>query len=431
MNSGIAQKVRRWFRPDEVKPQSTAFEILKYIGPGLVVTVGFIDPGNWASNLAAGSGYGYNLLWIVTLSTFMLIILQHNAAHLGIATGLCLSEAATIHLPKPVSRGVLGTAVLAGISTALAEILGGAIALRMLFGIPIKIGAFLVLAVVLWMVLSNSYRRIEKYIIGFVSLIGICFVIELAFVDVEWKKAAWHWVVPGMPEGSLLIILSVLGAVVMPHNIFLHSEIIQSRNWNKEGEDFIHRRMKYELYDTMFSMLIGWAINSAMILVAAGVFFKNSIPVGELEQAQQLLSPMLGKIAAYVFAVALLFAGIASSVTAAMAGGSIFAGLFGEAYNIADKHSKMGVALTLVTATLLILVIGDPFKGLLVSQILLSVQLPFTVFLLIALTGSKKVMGSHANSLSDSILMWVIGVTVLVLNVFLVCQTLFGWKIKL
>ncbi len=144
------------------RPRFGALEILKYIGPGLLVTIGFIDPGNWAANIAAGSNYGYSLLWMITLGTVMLIILQHNVAHLGIATGLCLSEAATVHTPKWISRSILSTAMIASIATSLAEILGGSIALNMLFHIPIKIGSILLLVIIFWLLFSNSYRRLEK-----------------------------------------------------------------------------------------------------------------------------------------------------------------------------------------------------------------------------------------------------------------------------
>ena len=201
------------------KPAFGGLEIFKFIGPGLLVTVGFIDPGNWASNLAAGAGYGYTLLWMVTLSTIMLIILQHNVAHLGIATGLCLSEAATTYLKPVYSRTILGSAMLASISTSLAEILGGAIALNMLFHIPIKAGALLVLVFVIIMLLSNSYRLIEKWIIAFVSIIGLSFIYELSLVQIDWGQATRAWITPSFPEGSMIIIMSVLGAVVMPHNL--------------------------------------------------------------------------------------------------------------------------------------------------------------------------------------------------------------------
>ena len=163
--------------------------VFRYIGPGLLVTVGFIDPGNWASNLAAGGEYGYALLWMVTLSTLMLIILQHNAAHLGIVTGLCLAEAATLHMRRSASRALLSTAGLASVSTSLAEILGGAIALDMLFGIPVRIGALLVTVFVAVLLLTNGYRPIEKWIIAFVSLIGLSFIYELTLTRIDWPAA--------------------------------------------------------------------------------------------------------------------------------------------------------------------------------------------------------------------------------------------------
>ena len=391
----------------------------KYIGPGLPVTAGFIDPGNWASNFAAGSDYGYALLWIVTLSTVMLIILQHNVAHLGIVTGLCLSEAATRYTPRWVSRPVLATAVLASISTSLAEILGGAIALQMLFGIPVVWGAVFTTALVVIMLFTNSYKRIERAIIAFVSVIGLSFLYELFLVDIDWGLAARSWVVPSIPEGSMLIIMSVLGAVVMPHNLFLHSEVVQSHEYNKQSDTAIRKLLKYEFYDTLLSMGIGWAINSAMILLAASTFFVTGTPVEELQQAKSLLDPLLGNQAGIVFALALLMAGISSTVTSGMAAGSIFAGIFGESYHIKDVHSRVGVLLSLGIALLIIFFIGDPFQGLIYSQMVLSFQLPFTVFLQVGLTSSRRVMGPYANSRWSSFVLYFIATVVSLLNIML------------
>jgi len=401
------------------KPQFGALEILKYIGPGLLVTVGFIDPGNWASNLAAGSSYGYTLLWMVTLSTIMLIVLQHNAAHLGIATGLCLSEAATQYMPKPLSRLFLGSAVLAAISTALAEVLGAAIGLKMLFRVPLPVGAVMTVVSILLLLLTNGYRKIEKYIIGFVSLIGLSFLYELTLVDLQWNAALAGWVVPALPPGALPILMSVLGAVVMPHNIFLHSEIIQSRQWNLEGDATIKRQMRYEFTDTLLAMGVGWAINSAMIIMAAATFFAHGINVTELPQAQATLQPLLGHAAAVVFALALLCAGFASSITAGMAGGSIFAGIYQEPFDIKDSHSRTGVLVTLCGAAVLIFFIGDPFQGLIWSQVALSVQLPWTILVLIYLTSSVKVMGPFQNKKTTKLLLWSIAAIVSALNILL------------
>jgi manganese transport protein len=396
-----------------------ARRFLRYIGPGILVTVGFIDPGNWATNLAAGAGYGYTLLWMVTLATVMLIILQHNAAHLGIATGLCLSEAASIHLPPWVSRPVLLSAVVAAVATAMAEILGGAIALNLLFDIPLKPAAVMAAVFCCWLLWTNSYQKLEKLIIGFVSLISFAFLYELSLVHIDWPRAAAGWVTPAVPDGAMAVVMGVLGAGVMPHNLFLHSEIIQSRQWNLEDDATINRQLRYEFLDTLLSMGIGWAINSAMILVAAAVFFADSVPVGELQQAQQMLQPLLGPGAAVVFALALLFSGLSSTTTAGMAGGSIFAGLFKEPYDIRDWHSWVGVALTYGLALIVLLFVGDAFKGLIFSQVALSLQLPATIFLQIYLTSSAAVMGKYVNSRRQQALLVLIGATVTVLNIML------------
>lgn len=402
------------------KAQYGALDILKFIGPGLIVTVGFIDPGNWASNLAAGSDFGYYLLWMVTLSTVMLIFLQHNVAHLGIVTGLCLSEAISTYIkPKP-AKIILFSAMLASISTSLAEILGGAIALEMLFGIPIKIGAIITLITVVALLFTNSYKTIEKVIIAFVSIIGLSFLYELSLVNIDWQLAVKSWIVPTFPKNSMLIIMSVLGAVVMPHNLFLHSEVIQSRQWNKEDDNIIKKELKYEFLDTLFSMGIGWAINSAMILLAAATFYDAGISVSTIEQAKKLLEPLLGSNAAVVFSIALLFSGISSTTTSGMAAGSIFAGAFKEPFDIKDNHSRLGVMISLVFAVFIIFFISDPFKGLIVSQVILSVQLPITIFSQVYLTSSKKVMGKYVNSTFDKIILYTLGLIVAILNIALV-----------
>ncbi len=399
-------------------------EMLKFIGPGLMVTVGFIDPGNWASNIAAGSEYGYTLLWMVTLSTLMLIILQHNVAHLGIVTGECLSESATRHIKKRYSIPILSSAVLAAISTALAEILGGAIALNLLFKLPIKIGTVMILGLIIYMLLSNSYYKLEKWIIGFVSLIGLSFIYELSLVNVSWTEAVYGWTHISIPNGSMVIVMSVLGAVVMPHNLFLHSEIIQSRQWNLEDEAIQKKQLSYEFMDTLFSMIVGWAINSAMIILAATTFFNSKVHVSELGQAKDMLTPLVGSGASLIFAIALLFAGVSSTITAGMAGGSIFAGIFQESYNIKDTHSKVGVIGILVVAAAAVFLISNPFDGLIYSQMLLSIQLPITVFLQIYLTSSEKVMGKHKNTLFTKIILGSIAIILTVLNVMLLVSFL-------
>ena len=396
-----------------------SLELFRYIGPGFFVTVGFIDPGNWVTNVAAGSMFGYKLLWVVTLSTIILVIVQHNAAHLGIVTGLCLSEAASKFFKPWLRILMLGSAMIACVATALAELLGAAIGLNMLTGLPLIFGAILSAIFSAWMLFSKNYRRLEKWIMGFVSLIGLAFVFEIWLADVSWAQTFSGWVVPAFPLGSLTVIMGVLGAVVMPHNIFLHSEVIQSRQWNQMGDDVIKKQLKYEFMDTLTGMGAGWAINSAMIIVAAAVFYKNGIVVNELPQVTMTLEPIFGKASAVVFALGLLFAGLASSVTAAMAGGGVFAGIFIEPFDINDPHSRVGLGITLLGALMAIMLLPDPFTGILWSQVALSLQLPLTIVPLILLTSSHKVMGEYANRRFGATVLWIVGLVVIGLNIAL------------
>lgn len=404
------------------KSRTQVSEVFKYIGPGILVTVGFIDPGNWAANLAAGASFGYDLLWVVSLSTIMLILLQHNVAHLGIVRGQCLSECAYDCLPKYLSRPILSTAGLAAVATSLAELMGAAIALHMLFHIPLVIGAFITAFICTLMILTNSYRRLERIIAGFVSLIAFAYIAELYMVPVDWFSASSAWVSPQVPQGSMLVILSILGAVIMPHNLFLHSEVIQSREFNRSEPSVMKKQLRFEFLDTILSMGIGWLINSAMIILAAATFFLQGIAVDELEQAAALLTPLVGPSAEIIFALALLFAGFASSATAGMAGASIFAGMVGESYDMKDIHSRVGLALTYVPALLIICFVSDSFKALLLSQMFLSIQLPITIFLQLYLTSSSRVMGPYVNYWFTKILLWAIGLIVTGLNVYLLAK---------
>jgi manganese transport protein len=274
------------------------------------------------------------------------------------------------------------------------------------------------------MLLTNSYQKIEKWIIGFVSIIGLSFLYELFLVDVDWAVAGISWVKPSIPEGSMFLIMSVLGAVLMPHNLFLHSEVIQSRQWNLQNEIIIKKQLKYEFADTLFSMVVGWAINSAMIILAAATFFKSKIVVNELSQAQNLLIPLLGTKSAVVFAIALLFAGIASSITSGMAGGSIVSGMFSEPYDANDSHSRTGIIISLAGALLTIFFVTNPYNSLILSQVFLSIQLPFTIAIQIYLTSSKKVMGKYANSLYMKILLSIFLTLITLLNIKLISDFL-------
>ncbi len=210
-------------------------QVISYLGPGFLVTIGFIDPGNWATNVTAGAAYGYDLLWVITLSTLTLMLWQHIAAHLGIVTGKCLAEAAREHLsPVPVALYGL-TAVAASVATALAEVLGAAIALQVLFGLPLRVGAVASALVVGALIWFQGYRAIEKFILILLGAIGLCYLVELMLVKPDLGQTALHLILPRVNSQNIFLAMAVLGAVIMPHNLYLHSEVIQQRTWPREG----------------------------------------------------------------------------------------------------------------------------------------------------------------------------------------------------
>lgn len=402
-------------------------QFLRYLGPGFLVTVGFIDPGNWATNIAAGAQFNYSLLWVITLSTLMLILLQHMAAHLGIIRGQCLSEACRTHFHPAWAFVVGSTAMVACIGTALAEICGAAIGLRMLFHIPLWVGAVLAAVVILVLIGSQKYHALEHLIIGFVSVIGFCYLVQMLLVKPDWSLAVSGAFTPQLNSDSILLAMGMLGAVVMPHNLFLHSEIIQSRDWSAAGDTEKRRLLRYEMLDTIVAMTAGWLINSAMIVVAAAVFFRHGAGVTELEQAEATLRPLAGDVAALLFAVALLCAGLSSSMTAGLAGGTVFTGFLGKPTAIQSPWFRLGILLTFVPAVAIMALPLDTFRLLIFSQVCLSIQLPFTCIALTVLTSSRKVMGEYANQPLEKSLLILTSAIVILLNLLLLYQT-FGGK---
>lgn len=401
--------------------------LLGYIGPGFFVTVGFIDPGNWAANIAAGSQFGYKLLWVVTLSTAILILWQHMSAHLGIVTGKCLAEAVREYV-SPVPTIIYGvTAMAACVATALAEILGAAIGINILFHLPLKLALIISSVFVLGMIWVQKYNALEKLIVGFVSIIGFCYLLELYLVKPDWPATAVSLIKPSLDSGSVLIAMSILGAVVMPHNMYLHSEVIQNRDWNTETEEDTRRLLRYEFVDTVVAMIIGLMINAAMVIVAAAVFFRHGIVVTELAQASETMKPFAGGLASVLFGVALLFAGISSSTTAGVAGGTTFSGYLGKETRLDSSWFRWGVLITIIPALVIALVVKDTFQALIVSQVCLSVQLPLTMLPLYLLTGSRRVMGAFSNGWFESTLMIITGAIILILNALLLYQV-FGGK---
>lgn len=401
-------------------------QIVSYLGPGFFVTVGFIDPGNWATNIAAGSEFNYDLLWVVALSTFILILWQHMSAHLGIVTGKCLAEAIHEHVTRPAAWIYGTTAMAACVATALAEILGAALGLNILFGMSIRLGTFLSAVFVIAVVWFQRYDTLERLIVAFVSAIGLCYLVELYLVKPDWAQAALHTVVPKLNSDSIIVAMGVLGAVVMPHNMYLHSEVIQNRQWKGKSDQETRRLLRYEFADTLVAMLIGMAINSAMIIVTAAVFHLHQIPVSDIREASATLVPLAGKLAGLLFGVALLFSGVSSSMTAGMAGGVTFSGYLGRETALESKWFRTGMIVTIIPASFAVLLIRDTLQVLIISQVCLSVQLPFTMLPLFLLTRSRRVMGRFATGWLETAAMATTGTVILVLNALLIYRVFGG-----
>ena len=408
------------------KTKSFSFKTLfSFLGPGFLITVGFIDPGNWATNIEGGSSFGYELLWVVTLGTVMLILIQKMAARLGIATGKSLAVNICEYFPKPVAAFLGLSVVLACIATDVAELLGGGIGFTLLFGFPLWIGVLLTLLIEVFLLISQRYHKIEKIIVGFLGIITLCYLFELLIVHPDWNVIATKLVVPSIGKNSIYVALAILGALVMPHNIFLHSNVIHSRQWGVSEEEK-RDLLRYEKIDTIFAMTLGWIVNSAMIIVAASVFFRNHIPVTTIEQASVTLKPLAGQFAGILFAIALVFSGISSSITVSMAEANIITGFLGKPEDPRTMIYRLALLVTAIPAILIILFSVDNFRILILSQVILSIQLPFTLIPLLILCRNSQVMGSFKSHTLEFSAASIISAIVIGLNIYFFYTTLTG-----
>ena len=400
-------------------------ELLRYLGPGFIVTIGFIDPGNWATNMAGGSQFGYDLLWVITLSTLMLIFLQHVAARLGIVTGRSLAVNVRSHFSRPLVWLFGLSIVPALVATSLAEILGGALGFQILFRIPLWAGAPLSLVIVVLAILGQRYDQLERLIVVFLAFIAIAYIAELFIVKPDMAVAAPHWLIPNLSGASILIAMGMLGAIVMPHNIYLHSNTIQSREWDFGGGDQV-KLMRYELVDTTLSMGMGWLVNSAMILVAAAVFFRNGVSVSSIQQASETLKPLAGSLAQLIFGVALLVAGLSSSITSSLATANVVTGYLGKPEDPHSRIYRLGLIVLALPGVVLIIAGLNPFRALILSQVVLSVQLPLTIIPLLVLARRRTVMGEDRMGTLAVVIGWLVAAVIIGLNVFLLYQTFWG-----
>ncbi len=400
-------------------------ELLRYLGPGFIVTIGFIDPGNWATNMAAGSQFGYTLLWVITLSTLMLIFLQHVAARLGIVTGHSLAVNVRAHFSRPLVWLFGLSMVPALVATSLAEILGGALGFQILFHIPLWAGAPLTLALVVLAILGQRYDRLERLIVVFLAFIAAAYIIELFIVKPDMAAAAPDWIVPSLSGASILVAMGMLGAIVMPHNIYLHSNTIQSREWDFGGGNQ-HKLMRYELVDTTLSMGMGWLVNSAMILVAAAVFYANGVTVSSIQQASRTLHPLAGPAAQLIFGLALLVAGLSSSITSSLATANVVTGYLGKPEDPHSRIYRFGLVLMALPAVVLIIIGLNAYRALILSQVVLSIQLPLTIIPLLVLARRRTVMGDMRMGTLALVTGWLVAALIIALNAFLLYETFSG-----
>jgi len=406
-----------------VKKEFPLKTLLSFLGPGFLVTVGFIDPGNWATNIEGGSKFGYELLWVITLSTIMLIVIQNMAAKLGISTGKSLAVNIRERFSRPVSAFLGLTIVLACVATDVAELLGGAIGFNLLFGMPLWSGALLTVFLEVFLIVSQKYHRIEAIIMGFLGIIGLCYLVEILIVKPNWVELAPSMVVPSINRSSIYVAMAILGAVVMPHNIFLHSNVIHSRKWGI-SEDEKMALLRYEKVDTLSAMLLGWVVNSAMIIVAAAVFYRHHVVISSIEQASATLKPLAGPLAGFLFAVALVFAGVGSSVTSSMAEVNVITGFLGRPEDPRTLLYRVSVFVTAIPSFMIILLAMDTFRILIFSQVVLSIQLPFTLVPLLILCRDRKLMGRFRSSQLEFAAAVVISAVVIVLNIYLLYSTI-------
>lgn len=394
-----------------------------YLGPGFLVSVGYMDPGNWATSLEAGSRYGYGLLFVVTLSSAMAILFQSLAVRLGVATGADLAQHLRVRYPGAWGRFLFLTAFLAMVATDLAEFMGMAVALNLLLGLNLVVAAWLtVLDVFLILYLEHfGFRAVEVAITLLVGVIGLAYMIEVGLAHPNLPELLPPLFLPNptlKEPGALYVALGILGATVMPHNLFLHSAQVKTRL----GAAF-QRVYRLLLLDTFLALTGAWLVNAAILIMAAAVFHHRGLVITDLGQAYHTLAPLLGPMAALAFGVGLLASGLSSTTTGTLAAQVVVEGFLQTRANPARLRLLVRL-LAVLPASLALTLQVSPMALIVFSQVVLSLQLPFTLFPLVRLTADQRVMGPWASPFWLRLLAWGASLLVLGLNLFLLWQTL-------
>jgi manganese transport protein len=400
--------------------------ILSFFGPAYLVSVGYMDPGNWATDLAGGSKFGYKLIWVLLLSNLMALLLQNLSARLGIVRGRDLAQANRETYPKYVNYSLYGLAEIAIAACDLAEVLGMAIGIQLLTGIPLLWAVLItVFDTFLLLVLQRlGMRKMEVFIVGLIAIIAISFLIQIIMAKPDIGQVA-KGLIPTIPgKAALYIAIGIIGATVMPHNLYLHSALVQTRKI-KRTESGIRRALRLNFADSAIALNLAFFVNAAILILAAAVFFKTGrTEVAEIKEAHQLLSPMLGsKVAPYLFAIALIAAGQSSTITGTLAGQIVMEGYLQLRINPWMRRLLTRV-IAIIPAVVVILVNGEKdINSLLVlSQVVLSLQLGFAIIPLIHFVSDKKTMGIFTIKPIIQILAWLITAVLVYLNIRMVIE---------
>ncbi|MGX1097075.1 manganese transport protein [Amorphus sp. MBR-141] len=405
----------------------------RFFGPAFIISIGYFDPGNWATDLQAGSQFGYTLLWVLSLSCLIGALVQNLCSKLGIATGKDLAQHCADRFPPWAARIFFVSAVLSMMATDLAEIIGVAVALHLLFAIPMWAGAIITAVDVFLILLLNrwSFRAIETVFLVFLTSVSSMYVIELFMSDPDYGAVARDSILPSadiLDASALFIAVGIIGATIMPHNLYLHSHLAISRV--REGLASPRTLYRWSLWDTNISLTFAWFVNAAILIVAAAVFhpiyMKTGTVIESFDDAYKTLVPILSQGAGLIFAIALLVAGVASSTSATLAGQVVFEG-FLKMPNVSPFLIRLGTrSVTMAPALVAIFMNAPPVEILVWSQVVLSLQLPFAMLPLVLFTDDKATMGSFANRPWIRILLWPTTVILLILNVVVLGQTV-GW----
>ncbi|MBO0765483.1 MAG: Nramp family divalent metal transporter [Hyphomicrobiaceae bacterium] len=391
-----------------------------FVGPAVVASIAYMDPGNFATNIQAGAKYGYTLLWVVLLANLVAMLFQALSAKLGIVTGRNLAEMCRAEFASPVVWTMWVVSEIAAMATDLAEFLGGAIGLSLLFGVPLLYGMIITGVIVCAILLFErfGFRPVELIIANLVALIALCYLAEMFIAPVDWRSATLHTVLPQLPDGeALLLAVGIIGATVMPHAVYLHSGLTQARIPARDDREK-HKILRISNTEVIVALAVAGFVNMAMVMMASSAFHTGHSEVAEIQTAYHTLTPLLGGAAAGIFLISLLASGVSSSTVGTMAGQLIMQGFVGFRIPIWVRR-----LVTMVPAFVVVALGVNATNALVISQVVLSIALPFPMVALVMFTRRRDIMGSFVNRKLTNVVAIAGAVVVLLLNMLLILQT--------